>query len=373
MRFKIIGFLTASLTCGIAFGQLEPCRNNQGLYGFCDKTGKAVIDYQFFDALEFIDGHAAVLKEDKWGIINESGNWMVQPVYDEVYNCTNLPDQILVMTAGKWSLVNAYGIQMTHEYEVGSPWYEFDLDGQQALFNANSWFAVIKKGKWGVIDVNDQVKIPFQFEWARVLRRPVDGVKKPVSVITKRDGKYAWQRLDAQAATGYDFDQFMGEYDDFLFFRKGNTGQIINSITGETVRDAGRPYFNLIDAEDSAGLVNSVGRIIVPFKYRTVDISRVQMHAVVGEPYALGLMDLSGKMLLEPIYQDIREITSSPALVAVKNTDGKVAVFVLGQGLAEPLTEFKYDYAIDDGGRIRMKIGNRFGYLTYQGEESWND
>jgi hypothetical protein len=351
---------------------LTPCRDDSGLYGYCDKAGNTVIAHEYYDALDFIDGHAAVLKDDKWGIINESGKWMVQPKYDEVYNCSNLPDQILVKTGENWSLINAYGIQMTHEYQVRHPWYEFEIAGTVAEFQPNTWFSVIKKDKWGVIDINDHVKIPFNYQFARVIRKEVAGQRGVVSIILKEKDKYAWQRVDAKAATGFEFDQFMGEYAEFLFFRKGTEYHILNAITGERVRDAGRSYFNLIDDEDSAGLVNTTGRIIVPFKYHIVDISKVQMHAVFGFRNTLGLSNLTGNVLLEPIYQDIREVSSNPALVAVKGQDGKMALVALESASARFVTEFKYDYITSDNGRLRIKMGPKLGYLSTSGEETWN-
>ena len=351
---------------------LMPCRNDSGLFGYCDKNRNTVIEHNYYDALDFIDGHAAVLNGDKWGIINESGNWMVQPTYDEVYNCQNVPDQILVRSEDKWSLINAYGVQMTHEYEVKFPWYEFELDGQVALFNADTWFSVIRKGKWGIVDLQDHVKIPFDYQYTRVIRKDVGGMRKVVSVVLKQKDKYAWQRMDAGAATGFEFDQFLGEYAEFLFFRKGSESTILNSITGEKVRDAGRSYFNLIDDEDSAGLVNSIGRIIVPFKYHIVDISKVQMHAVFGFRDALGLSDLIGNVLLPAEYVDIKEITSSPATIAVKNQEGKVAVMAIEGKNIRSITDFKYDYAVPDDGKIRIRIGNKFGYVSFDGVETWN-
>jgi hypothetical protein len=364
--------LILCLTSPLLAQTLSPCRNDSGLYGYCDKEGNTVLEHKYYDALDFIDGHAAVLNGDRWGIIGESGNWMVQPTYDEVYNCENVPDQILVKTGDKWSLINAYGIQMTHEYEVKSPWYEFELEGPVASFHMDTWLSVIRKSKWGIIDIQDHVKIPFDYQYTRVIRKTIAGERKVVSIILKQKDKYAWQRTDAKAATGFEFDQFLGEYAEFLFFRNGTESQIINGITGERVKDAGRNYFNLIDDEDSAGLVSAAGRIIVPFKYHIVDISKVQMHVVFGFRDALGLSDLLGNILLKPEFVDIKEISTSPATIAVKNQDGKVAVMAIEGKTTRPITDFKYDYAVPDDGRIRIKMGDKFGYLSFSGEETWN-
>ena len=99
--------LVITLSFGsLANGQsLQPCRSDSGLFGYCNSQGEVVIEQKFYDALDFVDGHAAVLMEDKWGIINESGNWMVEPRYDEVYDCANIHDQILVKEGENWSFV----------------------------------------------------------------------------------------------------------------------------------------------------------------------------------------------------------------------------------------------------------------------------
>ena len=52
-------------------------------YGYVDKNGKVVVDYQYDDATEQNEyGYAAVQKDGKWGAINEKGEEIVAPQYD---------------------------------------------------------------------------------------------------------------------------------------------------------------------------------------------------------------------------------------------------------------------------------------------------
>ena len=52
-------------------------------YGYVDKNGKVVVDYQYDDATEQnAYGYAAVQKNGKWGAINEKGEEIVAPQYD---------------------------------------------------------------------------------------------------------------------------------------------------------------------------------------------------------------------------------------------------------------------------------------------------
>jgi len=55
--------------------------NNQ--YGFVDKEGKLIVNYQYDKALEFnAYGFAAVKKDGKWGVVNEQGEEIVAPTYE---------------------------------------------------------------------------------------------------------------------------------------------------------------------------------------------------------------------------------------------------------------------------------------------------
>lgn len=56
-------------------------QNNQ--YGFVDKNGNLVVDYQYDKAYEFNDyGFATIKKDGKWGCINEEGKETVTPIYE---------------------------------------------------------------------------------------------------------------------------------------------------------------------------------------------------------------------------------------------------------------------------------------------------
>lgn len=56
-------------------------KDNQ--YGFVDKEGKVVVNYQYDKAYEFNQyGFASVRKDNKWGVINEQGQEIVAPIYE---------------------------------------------------------------------------------------------------------------------------------------------------------------------------------------------------------------------------------------------------------------------------------------------------
>lgn len=69
-----------------------------GKYGFVDKDGKVIVDYQYDDATEQNSyGYAGVKKDGKWGSIDNKGNVVQEPTY-------NLDDYLKVDFIGRWHL-----------------------------------------------------------------------------------------------------------------------------------------------------------------------------------------------------------------------------------------------------------------------------
>ncbi len=80
---------------------------------------------------------------------------------------------------------------------------------------------------------------------------------------------------------------------------------------------------------------------------------------------------MQGNVLLPPNYKDIRGLTTSPKTVSVKAQDGKVSIMAIEGSSMRKITSFKYDFAVMDGDQIKVKIGDKFGYVTTSGTENW--
>ncbi len=55
--------------------------NQEGLWGYIDKTGKEVIPCQFEEAQNFSEGLAAVKVRGKWGYIDKTGKMVIEPQF----------------------------------------------------------------------------------------------------------------------------------------------------------------------------------------------------------------------------------------------------------------------------------------------------
>lgn len=73
-------------------------RKQNGKYGFVDKDGNVVVDYQYDDATDQNDyGFAGVKKDGKWGLIDANGKLVQEPIY-------NLDNYLLVNFIGRWHI-----------------------------------------------------------------------------------------------------------------------------------------------------------------------------------------------------------------------------------------------------------------------------
>ncbi len=58
-------------------------------YGYVDKTGKVVIDFQFEEADDFYDGLARVKVDGKYGFIDKTGKMVIEPQFDHAKSFKN--------------------------------------------------------------------------------------------------------------------------------------------------------------------------------------------------------------------------------------------------------------------------------------------
>lgn len=69
-----------------------------GKYGFIDKEGNVIVDYQYDDATQQnAYGYAGIKKDGKWGSIDNKGNIIQEPTYD-------LEDYLKIDFIGRWHL-----------------------------------------------------------------------------------------------------------------------------------------------------------------------------------------------------------------------------------------------------------------------------
>jgi len=198
----------------------------------------------------------------------------------------------------------------------------------------------IKKGtKWGCINNNGEIAIPFQFDVIECFNNGV--------AIAKKDGKYGLIDTSGKELTGFIYDKLEG-------------------FTGEF-----KDYFKAT-INNKKGLINAVGETIVEFEFDDFipyvfdDMMRSQNDGMmrVHKDGKEGLIDKDGNFVLECKYTAIRFISNE---LLVLSESQKVGVF--DKHLNE-IVPCEYDFiahtCAKDGFVVALKDG-LWGFLDISG------
>jgi hypothetical protein len=213
-------------------------QDDAGKWGYVDLAKNVVIPYRYDDASSFHHDMAVVTLNGKRGAIDPSGNWVLEPLYDEIIPFDGYA--VVRDNAGKYLVSLSDGSRLSGVYddigrgydvlpvksgdkigfirrdgtEVTPPVYDecyaFAFwDGYAAVRQGEEWFyidaegnrlgetafdevglfegeyaKVRKGGKWGVVDRKQHIVVPIRFEDVSVY---AEGL-----ILAKIDGKYGF-------------------------------------------------------------------------------------------------------------------------------------------------------------------------------------
>jgi hypothetical protein len=178
-----------------------------GKVGFIDANNKLVIPFRFDYSDKcimyeigylFHDGYCVMTNKDgKFGLIDISGNWVVEPEYDELWNAHKTGNRIVV-NDGKHGVLDSCG-------NVVYPTEYFYIDV------LSDGFILTKDGKMWQVDLDGNVVNPFMFDGSGYM-------EYPVSYCSNNGIEYALS--------------------DYMEYYINNNSGIMNRITGKPITPA---------------------------------------------------------------------------------------------------------------------------------------
>ena len=130
-------------------------KNDSGRYvfGFLDTLNQEVVPFEYDGAEYFSEGLAAVCKGKLWGYINKKGEVVINYQFDEAGEFEN--GYAFVKHNKKWGLINKKGtLKLPFIYKDN---YGKVVDG---LIPARD-----STYKFGVVDTNNNIVVPFKYDW----------------------------------------------------------------------------------------------------------------------------------------------------------------------------------------------------------------
>mgnify|MGYP004625820107 FL=1 len=259
----------------------------------------------------------ALYAQNKWGVINQDGEEVIQPSYQEMIVIPDKTKEVFICT---YNVNEENGTYQTKAVNSNNEEILTGYDQIEALDNmdknGNVWYEenvlrVKKNGKYGLIDLLGKEILPVEYDEITVL----DGTEN--SILIKKADKIGLvndtgsiiiecnykeiKKLGDTYKDGYITIDEQGKYGVISATKK----QILDNKYDEISQVALKEYYQ-VKEDEKVKLINSKGETVIENGFD--QIKSVTTNGIIFEKNNLfGEMNTSGEMVLEAVYQDLKE------------------------------------------------------------------
>lgn len=261
------------------------CGCMEGKWGFIDASGKVVVDFKYAEVKSFSNGLAVVFNEDgRAGLVDHNGKEILSPRYSDIS----------------------------------------DLNGDYAYFVIRDDSSGRIVETYGFLDRQGKVVSEEKFSYVKFIYKDIAAVKKDY-------GQYFLTRIGGGRVGDMYFVDISEFKDDYAVVEiKGKygvidyTGKIVIPVEFVKIRDYQNGFFVASkvgrNGDIMYGLIDKNGETVIDFEYSDiVGPSEGFITYKIGNLY--GIMDLSGRIVLEPEYELLSEVVNTCALFCKANCD----------------------------------------------------
>jgi len=364
-------------------------KNENDLWGFIDNTGEYVIQPVYSDVRVFGQNGLAVVKEESsglWGVIDTSGNYTVEPKFSGVVGSFS-EGLLCVYDSGGCGYIDESGTYViqpqflsAHAFSGGLAQVSTSIERMDEF---NTYYSYTYVNKSGELITDEVFGEAYDFSEGRALVKAGDPIY----------GYYGYLDESGKFIVPPQFDEATSFSDGIAFAHDAYSGKTVlldldgNILAESTMFDVStssgskaRWYSDLCPVKLSDGTgqvyINKQGEIVLPksgVPYRTAGDFYYDGFAFAGQDTGVGLIDLAGNWIIEPQYSTV--YNSNVGGVVQMGNAGVMRLFdFAGNCLMEyhqnsrerPIDEMRYDpmavakYA-DDGSIIQA------GYMNHDG------
>ncbi len=283
---------------------------------------------------------------NRWGVMNESGEWSIKPQFNEVYSMGNL-------------IIGRRGLGYTIFLDAEKKW--ITTFKPIRLLKAAT-LILDEKNKYGLLNQFGELMIYPEYDEIRSVGNFFELVKgEEVSLVTDLG------KLIIDPGEGY---QRIEEFsDDYFLVRKENRWgftDIQGRLRVSNRYDSARSFkqgFAPVLLRNKWGFIDKTEKLVIQPYYNTA-ASFENGLAIVEIDGRFGLIDQHGKEALKVSWQNI--VRLSTGNYRVEDANGRVGlVNRQGSFILRPA----YHRLIDLKGRVLVQNNNVWGILSYSGEQ----
>ncbi|MCA6362820.1 MAG: WG repeat-containing protein [Bacteroidetes bacterium] len=239
-------------------------RAPDGRYGYCDKSGRVVVEPQFEAADDFVFNRAIVEQNGRYGLIDRNGKWVSEP---------------------QWLIIYSLGDGFFHVKELSKDAASDSLAKSIGYLRniANS------RGAGGVIDTNGRSILPVVFDEIYHLQPGYFTVEAAgYTGCYKTNGQLVYKPLSLS----------------YIYFYQGRT---------------------VVKEDNGSGIIDETGRYIVAPQYDSIGLM-FNGYAVMSRGGRFGLIDSTGNVVIAPSYDEVQPLVNGTAVFKQKGKFGYLTV-----------------------------------------------
>jgi hypothetical protein len=298
-------------------------------YGFINKAGKVIIKYQFQDAEGFHNGAAIVKKDSLYGLINKNGEFIISPKYEELSEAADniymgvrndhsgyirkdgsLITELVFDLAGDFK--NGFAIVNKDEkYGLLNTSGKFIIDPKylELVFIGNELLKALDENEhWGILNVKGEAILPFQYDAIGEFH------ENRAMIESGNKCGYANEHGEIVIPVKFPYTSILlttGQFQNGYALLKQKYKSMLIDSSGKTIsfpncEDYGRPSQGLFPIKKNRkwGYSDTKGKIIIPCKFEFAE-SFENNFAVVRQNKMKGVIDTSGTIFIQPLYEDV--------------------------------------------------------------------
>lgn len=262
----------------------------------------------------------ALYTNDKWGIIDSTGNTVIEPMYQEMIIVLNNRKDVFLCTYDvneetgeyKTKVINRKNEEIFTKYDKIEPLENYDSSG-------NAWYEkdilkVQNDGKYGLIDIDGKEILSLEYENIETLK----GLEN--SILVTKDGKVGLVNKSGATIINTEYSKIQKFDEDYtkgyITIDQENKYGLV-SYAGTTILDNnyekiyaiyGENYF-VISENGKQVVINAKGEKILKDGFDK--IKQINSDGVVFvKDKKYGFMDYDKKVLIKPEYQDLKELNT---------------------------------------------------------------
>ena len=301
----------------------------------------------------------SVYKDNKWGVIDQTGEYVIDPAYQEMIVIPNSKQDVFICTYDinydtgeyKTKALNSKNEEIFTNYEKIEPIQNKDE-------NDNLWYEeevllVQNDGKYGLIDLSGKEITATEYDEISV----IEGIENSFKVA--KDGKYGIIDSDGKTVIEPQYADIdvLGKDNKSGFIVKNDSGKYgIVDYANKQILEVSYDGIEKIHANDmfvvtvngKQKIVNKEAEDVLTSGFDSIkEILSTQTNAVIFEKSnKYGVMNTSGEVLVEAKYDDLKEAKSG---FLIAKQDEKYGVITTSgeEKLAFDYTEITYNEKAD--------------------------